>query len=156
MELFFCFGPIDATPEFRLRKIPDSWLLRLWRCVADTKRGKGTGSCAGRLKRCIGVYHISIYICDMCIYIYICTHRFSIYIIYIYTCKTPSEWWLGRSTIIRHGSLPSLPGDHSGINKSGPVFGLASCFPSIAWSGLTIRWWPLFLGDLGAHCTTEI
>ena len=83
MEFIFCLGPIDATPEFRLRKIPDSWLLRLWRCVADTRRGKGTGSCAGRLKRCI--LYISIYI-------------------YMYTCKTPSEWWLGRSTIIRHGS----------------------------------------------------
>ena len=49
-------------------------------------------------------------------------------------------------------------GYHSGINKSGPVFGLASCFPqSIAWSGaLTIRWWPLFLGVIGVLYSTEI
>ena len=151
MEFIFCLGPIDATPEFRLRKIPDSWLLRLWRCVADTRRGKGTGSCAGRLKRCI--LYISIYICDMCIYIYICTHTD---IIYIYVYMQNPIWMVIRPFNNHPTREPSLPGDHSGINKSGPVFGLASCFPSIAWSGLTIRWWPLFLGGLGDHLTTEI
>ena len=101
MEFIFCLGPIDATPEFRLRKIPDSWLLRLWRCVADTRRGKGTGSCAGRLKRCILYIYIYLYMWYVYIHIHMHTPR---YYIYMYTCKTPSEWWLGRSTIIRHGS----------------------------------------------------